>query len=40
VPNPKAVSPRPLIELSNCSLILEDRLVLDDVSFALRHGER
>jgi molybdate transport system ATP-binding protein len=40
VSNPKAVSPRPLIELSNCSLILDDRVVLDDVSFALRHGER
>ena len=40
MPNPKAVSPRPLIELSNCSLILDDHLVLDDVSLALRHGER
>lgn len=40
VPNPKAASPRPLIELSHCSLVLDDRLVLDDVSFALRHGER
>lgn len=40
MPNPKAVAARPLIELSNCSLILDDHLVLDDVSFALRHGER
>ncbi|HMN45133.1 MAG TPA: ATP-binding cassette domain-containing protein [Povalibacter sp.] len=30
----------PLIELSNCSLILDDHPVLDDVSFALRRGER
>lgn len=29
-----------LIELSNCSLILDDHVVLDDVSFALRRGER
>jgi molybdate transport system ATP-binding protein len=30
----------PLIELRRCSLILEGRTVLDDVSFALRPGER
>ena len=30
----------PLIELSNCSLILDDHVVLDDVNFALRRGER
>ncbi|HEY6641875.1 ATP-binding cassette domain-containing protein [Povalibacter sp.] len=30
----------PLIELSNCSLILDDHTVLDDVNFALRQGER
>lgn len=29
-----------LIELSHCSLILEDRTVLDAVSFTLRRGER
>jgi len=29
-----------LIELAHCSLILDDHLVLDDVSFALRRGER
>jgi molybdate transport system ATP-binding protein len=29
-----------LIELSHCSLILDDEPVLDDVSFALRPGER
>jgi molybdate transport system ATP-binding protein len=38
VPTPK--SSKPLIELSHCSLILDDRTVLDDVSFALRPGER
>lgn len=32
--------PRPLIQLSHCSLVLDDRTVLDDVSFTLRHGER
>lgn len=32
--------PRPLIELEHCSLILDDHVVLDDVSFALRRGER
>lgn len=31
---------RSLIELSNCSLILDGHTVLDDVSFTLRHGER
>ena len=31
---------KPLIELSHCSLILDDQIVLDDVSFALRPGER
>ena len=31
---------RALIELAHCSLILDDHLVLDDVSFALRRGER
>ena len=30
----------PLIELTHCSLILDDHVVLDDVSFALRPGER
>lgn len=30
----------PLIELRDCSLILDDHPVLDDVSFALRRGER
>ena len=30
----------PLIELSHCSLILDDHVVLDDVNFALRRGER
>ena len=30
----------PLIELKDCSLILDEHPVLDDVSFALRHGER
>jgi molybdate transport system ATP-binding protein len=29
-----------LIELTNCSLILDDHTVLDEVNFALRHGER
>jgi molybdate transport system ATP-binding protein len=33
-------SDSPLIELSNCSLILDDHPVLDDVSFALRPRER
>lgn len=32
--------PLPLIELRHCSLILDDHKVLDDVSFALRRGER
>jgi len=31
---------RPLIELTDCSLILDDHTVLDEVNFALRHGER
>lgn len=31
---------RSLITLSNCSLILDGHTVLDDVSFALRQGER
>jgi len=31
---------KPLIELTNCSLILDSNPVLDDVNFALRHGER
>ncbi|HEY5809919.1 MAG TPA: ATP-binding cassette domain-containing protein [Povalibacter sp.] len=31
---------KPLIELSHCSVILDDHPVLDDVSFALRQGER
>ena len=31
---------RPLIELTDCSLILDDHPVLDEVNFALRHGER
>lgn len=30
----------PLIELKDCSLILDDHPVLDRVSFTLRHGER
>ena len=30
----------PLIELDHCSLILDDQTILDDVSFALRAGER
>jgi molybdate transport system ATP-binding protein len=30
----------PLIELAHCSLILDGHAVLDDVSFALRRGER
>ena len=30
----------PLIELEHCSLILDDQTILDDVSFALRPGER
>jgi molybdate transport system ATP-binding protein len=30
----------PLIELAHCSLILDGHKVLDDVSFALRRGER
>lgn len=30
----------PLIELENCSLLLDDHPVLDRVSFTLRHGER
>ncbi|MBB6093614.1 molybdate transport system ATP-binding protein [Povalibacter uvarum] len=30
----------PLIELRQCSLVLDDHVVLDDVSFALRRGER
>jgi molybdate transport system ATP-binding protein len=30
----------PLIELQHCSLILEEEKILDDVSFALRPGER
>src|ERR1700754_1923488 len=29
-----------LIELTNCSLILDNHAVLGDVNFALRHGER
>lgn len=32
--------PLPQIELRHCSLILDDHTVLDDVSFALGHGER
>lgn len=32
--------PKHLIELHRCSLILDDRIILDDVSFALRKGER
>ena len=32
--------PQPLIELEHCSLILDDHVVLDDVSFALKRGER
>ncbi len=32
--------PKPLIELTHCSLILDGHTVLDDVSFALRRGER
>ncbi len=31
---------QPLIELTHCSLILDDHTILDDVSFALRAGER
>jgi molybdate transport system ATP-binding protein len=31
---------KPLIELKHCSLIFDDRPVLDDVSFTLRRGER
>ena len=31
---------KPLIELHDCSLILDDHTILDDVSFALRAGER
>ncbi|HEY4366880.1 MAG TPA: ATP-binding cassette domain-containing protein [Steroidobacteraceae bacterium] len=31
---------KPLIELIDCSLILDDHPVLDEVSFSLRHGER
>ena len=34
------MSSLPLIELKHCSLILDDQVVLDDVSFALRRGER
>jgi len=37
---PKFSRSAPLIELSHCSLILDDQLVLDDVNFALRPGER
>lgn len=40
VPQSNAASARPLIELSHCSLVLDDRAVLDDVSFTLRRGER
>jgi len=32
--------PAPLIELSHCSLILDDQKVLDEVSFSLGRGER
>jgi molybdate transport system ATP-binding protein len=31
---------QPLVKLEHCSLILDDHLILDDVSFALRAGER
>ncbi len=30
----------PLIELAHCSIVFEDHPVLDDISFALRKGER
>jgi len=37
---PHSSHSEPLIELSHCSLILDDHVVLDDVSFAVRPGER
>jgi len=37
---PHSSRSEPLIELSHCSLILDDHIVLDNVSFALRPGER
>lgn len=40
MPTAKPAPSRPLIELSRCSLILDDHPILDDVSFALRRGER
>ena len=39
VATPK-IDSAPLIELTDCSLILDGHVVLDDVSFALRAGER
>lgn len=36
----KGSSSLPLIELANCSLLLDERLILDDVNFVLRPGER
>jgi molybdate transport system ATP-binding protein len=42
--DPRAIvsgsSSLPLIELANCSLLLDQQLILDDVNFALRPGER
>lgn len=37
---PRLAAGAPLIELKDCSLILDDHPVLDAVSFTLRHGER
>jgi molybdate transport system ATP-binding protein len=36
----KRVSSAPLIALEHCSLVLNDHLILDDVNFELRAGER
>lgn len=36
----KSPTPAALIELSNCSLILDEHPVLDEISFTLRRGER
>lgn len=36
----KPANSAPLIELAHCSLILDERPVLDDVGFTLRRGER
>lgn len=40
MPKSRARATRPLIQLTTCSVILDDRPVLDEVSFTLRASER